>query len=421
VLLVLADLVLVVVVARCGGALAVRMGEPRIAGEMIGALLIGPTLLGGHIEGVVEGAEGAGLVGTLFTPLAVDVLTWIGSIGMVLYLLLVGVTIDPAPMGRRAGTILAVALSLVVAMALVAVGAGAWLEADGGWQGPHGTTVTFTLALAAMLAVHGVPIAARILEERGLLRSEVGGIVIVTGACATSIALVGSGIAIRGGDGAAVADLALVVAAGAAVLAIAAPLGRSRFMRLGPLPAVVVLLAIALAAGAAGKALLGTLLLGPLIVGVAVRSAGFSAVFLEARLGTVVRCALVPVFLGVAALHTNLRELGVETLPLVVSVLVAVAAGKMAAVYVSARVAGFDRSEARAIGALLQCGGVMTIAISLDALQAGIVTTQTHALMTLVGLVSTMLAGPLLAASRLRAGDQPPALEPPVEPAAAVQ
>ena len=327
-LLVLADLVLVIVVARCGGALAVRIGEPRIAGEMIGAILIGPTLLGGNIEGVVEGVEGAGLVGTLFTPLAVDVLTWVGSIGMVLYMLLVGVTIDPAPMARRAGTIIAVALSLVVAMALVAVGAGALLEADGGWQGPDGTTATFTLALAAMLAVHGVPIAARILEERGLLRSEVGGIVIVTGACATSIALVGSGIAIRGGDGAAVADLAPVVAAGAAVVAIAAPLGRSRFMRLGPLPAVVVLLAIALAAGAAGKALLGTLLLGPLIVGVAVRSAGFSAVFLEARLGTVVRGALVPVFLGVAALHTNLRELGVETLPLVVSVLVAVAVGQ---------------------------------------------------------------------------------------------
>ena len=39
-------LAIVIVVVRCAGALAVRLGEPRIAGEMIGAILIGPTVLG---------------------------------------------------------------------------------------------------------------------------------------------------------------------------------------------------------------------------------------------------------------------------------------------------------------------------------------------------------------------------------------
>ena len=65
-LLVVLDLVLVVVAARCGGALAVRFGEPRIAGEMIGAIVVGPTLLGGQIEGVVDGAVASGTVGALF-------------------------------------------------------------------------------------------------------------------------------------------------------------------------------------------------------------------------------------------------------------------------------------------------------------------------------------------------------------------
>ena len=56
------------------------------------------------------------------------------------------------------------------------------------------------------------------------------------------------------------------------------------------------------------------------------------------------------------------------------------------------------------MAALLQCGGVMTIAISLDVLHAGIVTTRTHALLTLAGLVTTLVAGPLLAASGLAPG-----------------
>ena len=148
------------------------------------------------------------------------------------------------------------------------------------------------------------------------MRTTLGGVIIAVGACVTTLALVISGVAIRGGDRAAVAELALIVAAGAIVVAVAAPLARSRWMRLGPRVAVAALLVIALGAGFGGKALLGTVLIGPLVVGIAVRNAGFSAVFLEARLGSLVRGVLLPVFLGVAALHTNLRELlDVDALP----------------------------------------------------------------------------------------------------------
>ena len=396
------DLVLVVVVARCVGALAVRFGEPRIAGEMAGAILVGPTLLGGQIEGVVDGAPAAGIAGALFPPGAVDVLTWLGALGMILYMLLVGLTIDPRPMRRRLGTVTALVVSMVASMALLAVIAAPVLEDGGGWKGPDATSLAFLLALGAGLAAQGVPIAARILEERGLLRSEIGRIVIATGGVVTTLALVASGVAIQGGDGEALGELALVLAGaavlGAAVVAIAC----SPRVRLSAHVALAVLVVIALAAGFGGKALIGTVLIGPLVVGVAVRGDGFSALWLEARLGRVVRGGLLPVFLGVAALHTNLRELHLDALPAVIAIIAAVVLVKLATGYASARAAGFDRGEARAMGALLQCGGVMTIAISLDVLQAGIVTTRTHALLTLVGLVTTVVAGPLLARSGLR-------------------
>ena len=232
------------------------------------------------------------------------------------------------------------------------------------------------------------------------------------GACVTTLALIISGVAIRGGDRAAVAELALIVAGGAIVVAVAAPLGRSRWMRLGPRIAVVALLVIALGAGFGGKVLLGTVLIGPLIVGIAVRNAGFSAVFLEARLGELVRGVLLPVFLGVAALHTNLRELlNGDALPQALALLAAIVVVKTGAGIAGARTLGFAPREARAMGALLQCGGVMTIAISLDLLHAGIFTPRTHALMTLVGLVTTLIAGPLLARSGVRAEDPAVALE----------
>ncbi|MEJ7825995.1 MAG: hypothetical protein WKF48_11225 [Solirubrobacteraceae bacterium] len=254
--LLLLDLALIVVVVRCGGALAVRCGQPRIAGQIVGAIVVGPTALGGQIDGVVDGAVASGLVGSVFPGAVVDALTLLGALGMILYMLLVGLTIDPLPMRRRVGPILAGALE----------------------------------------------------------------------------------------------HLLLIVGIAAVVVTIAAPLGRSRWLRLPPRVAVGVLLAIALASGIAGKGLIGTVLIGPLIVGIAVRNAGFSAVFLEEHLGAVVRGVLLPVFLGVAALHTNLRELRVEMLLPVAGLIAAVVLLKLGGAAASARAVGLNRGQARVMG-----------------------------------------------------------------------
>ena len=69
---------------------------------------------------------------------------------------------------------------------------------------------------------------------------------------------------------------------------------------------------------------------------------------------------------------------------------------KLVVTYAAARAAGFAAADARAIGALLQCGGVMTIAISLDVLDARVIDARLHATLTLVAIVSTITAGPLL-------------------------
>gem|GEM_PF-6240236 len=66
-----------------------------------------------------------------------------------------------------------------------------------------------------------------------------------------------------------------------------------------------------------------------------------------------------PVFLGFAALHTNLRELG-SGAPAIAVVLLAVTAVKFAAAYGASRATGLARSGAGVVAAMLQCGGVMT-------------------------------------------------------------
>jgi Kef-type K+ transport system membrane component KefB len=182
------------------------------------------------------------------------------------------------------------------------------------------------------------------------------------------------------------------------VLVLALVLAHRRRLALAPAPALAIVLALAGLSGLAGDKLLSSLLIGPLVLGVVVQKGGTLAVYAERRLGWAVRRVGLPVFLGLAALHTDLRELGGDAgvAAAVAALLAAVTAVKLSVGYGAARLAGFAPADARAIGALLQCGGIMTIAISLDVLAAGVIDARTHATLTLVGLVSTIVAGPLL-------------------------
>ena len=394
-LLALADIAAIVAVAWVGGIAAQRLRQPRIAGEMSGVFLAG-LLLGGRIADVVPGQQADGRIADLFPETAITLVTVVGGIGLVFYMLLVGITIDPAPMRERAGAITALALATTAATLALALVAGPLLADAGGWKPDGVAHSAFVLALAAALGANGLPIVARILEDRAMAHSAVSSIVIVAATGVTALALIGAAIAIGGGDAPAGGRVALRMGAGLVLLALVLAVARARWFVLGPAVAVGAVAALALAAALAGDQLLSSLLVGPLIVGVAVSRSGATAVALERCLGVAVRRVGLPVFLGLAALHTDLHELGPGVLGSVLGLLAAVIAVKAGAAYGAARLAGFHAADARVIGALMQCGGVMTIAISLDLLEAHVIGARLHATLTLIGLVTTVVAGPLL-------------------------
>jgi Kef-type K+ transport system membrane component KefB len=404
-LLALFDVAAIVAVAWVGGIVVQRLGQPRIAGEM-SAVFVAGLLLGGHIADVVPGQPADGRLAALFPEPALTLVAVLGGTGLVLYMLLVGITIDPAPMRERAVAITALALATAGATLALALVAGPLLVEAGGWKPDGVGQSAFVLALAAALGANGLPIVARILEDRAMADSAVGSIVIVAATAVTALALIGAAIAIGGGDAPAGGRVALRVGAALVLLALVLTVTRARWFVLGASVTVGAVVALALAAALAGDQLLSSLLVGPLVVGVAVSRAGGTAISLERCLGGAVRRVGLPVFLGLAALHTDLHELGADLLAPMLALLGAVIAVKGGAAYAAARMAGFDAPDARVIGALMQCGGVMTIAISLDLLEAHVIGARMHATLTLIGLVTTVVAGPLL--PRGRRAPQPP-------------
>ena len=77
---------IIVIVAQLLGQLAVRCQQPSVIGEIIGGILLGPSLLGKIAPGIEQ---------TLFGGQVRSQLELLGQVGLVLFLFLVGLEFNP--------------------------------------------------------------------------------------------------------------------------------------------------------------------------------------------------------------------------------------------------------------------------------------------------------------------------------------
>ena len=143
-------LVVILVVAKLGGELAVRLGQPAVLGELIGGVLIGNLSLVGF-----SGLEG------LKTDSSIDMLS---RLGVLILLFEVGLESTVGQMLKVGFSSLLVATLGVAAPFALGWGVGAWLLPD---QGPYVHAV-----LGATLTATSVGITARVLKDLGRSQSS---------------------------------------------------------------------------------------------------------------------------------------------------------------------------------------------------------------------------------------------------------
>ncbi len=396
-LLLLQLLVVLVATRLCGLALR-PLGQPHVVGEMLAGMLLGPSFLG-----LVAPA----LASSLFPAASLGVLNALSQVGMVLYMFLIGLELDHEALSAgRGAAVLTSHASIAVPFVL---GVTLALALHSRFAPPGISFVAFALFLGAAMSVTAFPVLARILAERGMLRTPLG--TLATSAAAVDdvtawTILAGIMVIVRTSGEERPLWLPLLVLGSfvAAVYLVRKPLRRAirtAFVRRGRLTHGVgaTLVALALAGGGITEAAGVHALFGAFFVGLVLSTERPVAEAARARLEDPLVLVLLPLYFAFTGMRTHLGLLWEDGSWGWALVIIAVAVlGKLGGSALAAFLGGRPPREALALGTLMNTRGLMELVILNIGLDLGVLTPALYSMMVLMAFATTMMTSPLLTA-----------------------
>lgn len=394
-MLVLQLAVIVTACRLCGWAMKRIFGQPKVIGEIIAGVVLGPT---------VFGLLAPDAQAWLFPPPSRNVLYVMAQLGIGLYMFAVGLGFNHEHFRANAKSAAAVSLAGVAAPLLAAVALAPWLMDSPGLFSQGLGLPQAMLFLGACIAITAFPVLARIVEERGLGNTRLGALAMSSGAIGdvfawTMLAVVLADLDARAGR-------AVIAIGGSALFILCmlfiaprllAPLERAaqRQGRAGSLALGLCLGAFLLSAWVADRVGLHSVF-GGFLLG-AVMPRGLLANQLRRLVEPLAIGVLVPAFFCYSGLNTQLAlVLDAGLLPVTLAILAASIVTKFGACWAAARLTGQDNPTALAIGALMNTRGLMELIIVNIGLQSGIIQPALFSILVLMTVATTLMATPLL-------------------------
>ena len=324
----------VIIVGRVLGPAFRAIGQPPVIGEVIAGIVLGPSLLGRlapEAYRYILPVEIAPLLGL------------VAQVGVILYMFLIGVELNPDLVRRRMHATLATALSSVVLPFVLGSVLGLYLHAG---LAPAGVATThFALFMGVAMAITAFPVLARILSDSGMTRTELG---------------------VRALTCAAVNDIAAWCL-------------------------------LALVIGVVHVTAGSLMVVGAFLLGAFVPHESRPARALDRRLRPFVTFALLPAFFAFTGMRTQIDLVAGWSEWLVVVLIIGVATvGKVGGALAGARASGLDWRTASALGILMNTRGLMELIVLNIGLDLGVISPKLYTMMVLMALATTIATTPIL-------------------------
>jgi len=386
----------ILVAARLVGFLFQKINQPQVMGEMVAGILLGPSLLGWLAPGVSHALFPAGSLGYLNA---------LSQVGLIVFMFVVGLALDPSELRGYGHT--AVLTSHVSIVAPFCLGGLTALYLYPRLSDDSVTFTGFALFMGSAMSITAFPVLARILAERGLVRSRMGTMAIacaavddITGWCILAYIVV----LVRVTQS---ARPAWVTIGGSALYVAIMLFGVKRilpaferaFRRQQKLSdnLLAVIVVLVLASSLATEWLGVHLLFGAFLMGAIMPKTPEFTHYLLHRFESVTVVLLLPLFFAFTGLRTHIGVGGGGSIWLYSAIVIVVAiTGKLGGSMLAARLAGMPWRESASLGILMNTRGLMELVILNIGLDIGVISPVMFSIMVLMALVTTFMTTPLL-------------------------
>ncbi len=386
----------ILLASRAGGAVARRLQQPRVLGQLLVGVVLGPTVLDMLHWGILQGVD---LQHTLKELAELGVLLLMFNIGLEVHLSELAKVGRVAVFGGVLGVVVPIALTVLVVL-------------------PAGYDMVPALFAGVTLAATSVSISAQVLLELGYLHTKEGNALLATALIddvlailAVSLTLVLAGAQANAG-GADLSQLLVIVLQMAGYIAVAFALAwyglprAFRWIRTRPqlsqaygIP--IFALAAALFFGWSAEYFGGV----AAITGAFIAGVGLSQLHgqgmkqeIEQTMTHLAYVFLVPIFFIDVGLETDLSAFPPEALPFMLVLLLMAVVSKVLGAGIGARMGGFDLRESLRVGVCMVSRGEVGLIIISIGLTSGLLDgdSELYASLFMVILLTTVLTPPLV-------------------------
>jgi len=384
-------------VALLCGQLMRLVRLPAVLGELIGGVLLGPTILGTFAPQAY----------TFIFPSATNIIMGreaLLNISIVLFLLVVGMELNPGQLKSRGSNIvwtsvLGILIPFAMGYALVIFVPGLWLSQA------QDNLIPFALFIGTALSISALPVISRILMDLNLLKTRIGTVIISSATINDLIgwfllAVIMNTLILSGEPHNNIWIMLLQILG---IFVIILTLGRwlvqrilhwyeTRFSNSGILLGSFIFLA--LAAAAAAEAIGIHPIFGAFLIGIAIAQNKEKRGKAQETLYQLVNYFFAPLYFVSIGLKANFST-NFDLVLVIVLILVA-SLGKILGATLGARLSKMPAREALAVGFGMNARGAMEILIASIALQYKIIDQRIFVALVITAFVTTIIAGPVM-------------------------
>jgi len=383
--------------AKLAGELVKKFNQPSVLGEIIAGILLGPTVLG-HFQPAVYA-----LLFPRTGPVAL-VLEGITAISVVFFLLTAGIEIDLASIFRQGKSALLVSsFGMVIPFAVGFLSARMFPRFLSAGEGTD--PIVFALFIGTALSISALPVVARVLMDLGLLRSEMGTIVMSSAMFDDLVGWILFGLVLgmmtpQGDAGHGIRHTIILVLSFAALML---TVGRWLIHRILPFiqahttwPGGVLgfIFSLTLAAAAFAEYAGIHAVFGAFITGAAVGESGHLRQRTSEHIYQIVTNVFAPLFFASIGLHTNFVT---NFHPAVTAFIIGIAClGKILGAGCGARLGGMDLRTSFGVGLAMNARGAMEMILGILALQARLIREPMFVALVVMALVTSLISAPAI-------------------------